>query len=337
VHFLVTGHTGFKGSWLIAMLHALGHEVSGIALEPDRNSLFNRASLGKFLKHDFRIDIRNRADLVDAVRIINPDVLIHMAAQSQVLESYISPIETYEVNVTGTLNTLAAAVELTNLKATLIVTTDKVYKNVGTLKSYTEEDQLGGDDPYSASKAMADILTQSWSKSSGKGPIGIARAGNVIGGGDHSRNRIIPNLMESLLRGENPILRNPKSIRPWQNVLDCLNGYLKLVDELIQNKESSVFNFGPDLDICRSVEELTNLVISITNPSKHWELSDLTYAREEDFLLIDSSKARRLLNWKEKYSFESSVIRTVNWYKESDSNNNEMITFNEVEYFLAVQ
>ncbi len=337
MHFLVTGHTGFKGSWLIAMLHALGHEVSGIALEPHPQSLFVKSSLDKFLKNDCRIDVRNRVALIDAMRSINPDVVIHMAAQSQVLESYVSPVETYEVNVTGTLNTLLSLKEVTNLKATLIVTTDKVYKNVGTLQPYREEDQLGGEDPYSASKAMADILTQSWAKSSSSGPIGIARAGNVIGGGDISPNRIIPNLMESLIRGENPIIRNPKSIRPWQHVLDCLNGYLRLVDNLAQNQESGVWNFGPDKDICRSVEELSNLVISLVNPSKRWELSTASSAHEEDFLLVDSSKAREQLNWKEKYSFESSVFRTVNWYKKSETKNDEVNTFEEIEHFLAIQ
>jgi CDP-glucose 4,6-dehydratase len=264
----------------------------------------------------------------------NPDVIIHLAAQSLVLTSYEKPFETFEINVNGTLNILEAARSAKNLKALLVVTTDKVYKNLGTLKRYKESDELGGDDPYSASKAMADILTQSWQKSVSTQPIGIARAGNVIGGGDYSDNRIIPNLIDDISKGLNPSLRHPDSVRPWQNVLDCLNGYISAVNSLIENQKSDIWNFGPDDEVCRTVSELTDFVIQQTNPSLTWRRSDVELPEESKLLLIDSTKARKELNWREKYDFESSVVSTVNWYKKSDQistleyMHNEISTFN---------
>lgn len=334
MHYLVTGHTGFKGSWMIALLSSQGHQISGIALEPKSESLFRQANLHKFLDHDLRVDIRDREALSDAIGTINPDVVIHMAAQSQVLESYEKPIDTYDINVTGTLNVLASLNEIKNLKATVIVTTDKVYKNFGGLHKYNEGDPLGGNDPYSASKAMADILTQSWIENKINSPIGIARAGNVIGGGDFSPNRLIPNLMDALLKGNDPIIRNPSSIRPWQHVLDCLSGYLSLVEYLIKNQESGIWNFGPRDEVCKTVEELSNYVISLVNPKKNWQQSKTRHQSEESILLIDSSKARNLLKWTEKLDFEASVSNTVNWYKNSPQSSFEELIFNAVTDYL---
>ena len=178
MHYLVTGHTGFKGAWLTALLIARGHSVSGISLNPEPGSIFEKSHLLDFLSHDFRMDIRNAGEMENAFKDIEPDVVIHMAAQSQVIKSYEFPVETFETNVTGTLNVLNGISSIPNLKAALIVTTDKVYENIGTLHRYRENDALGGSDPYSASKAMADLLTQSWQKSFETIPIGIARAGN---------------------------------------------------------------------------------------------------------------------------------------------------------------
>ena len=336
MHYLVTGHTGFKGAWLTALLIARGHSVSGISLNPEPGSIFEKSHLLDFLAHDFRMDIRNAGEMENAFKDIEPDVVIHMAAQSQVIKSYEFPVETFETNVTGTLNVLNGINSIPNLKAALIVTTDKVYKNIGTLHRYHENDALGGSDPYSASKAMADLLTQSWQKSFETIPIGIARAGNVIGGGDHSPNRLIPNLMEKLMVGESPVIRNPASIRPWQHVLDCLNGYLFIVEHLLGRNENSVWNIGPSEEVCRNVEDVTNLVISKVAPEKKWIQSSEHFPLEEKMLLIDSSKARNELLWSEKYDFETSVNKSVEWYSRSCEVGITEYIFDEVRTFLEI-
>ena len=336
MHFLVTGHTGFKGAWLTVMLNRLGHQVSGISLDPEPDSLFSLGNLDKLLENDFRQDIRNSSEIHKTISKIQPDVVIHMAAQSQVLASYEHPYETFDINVTGTLNLLEATKDLPEIKAILIVTTDKVYKNSGILNRYKETDALGGKDPYSASKAMADILTQSWQASCSSPPIGIARAGNVIGGGDNSKDRLIPNLMESINKGSSLSLRNPDAIRPWQNVLDCLNGYLMAVDKIIETKKNDVWNFGPNENVCRTVSELAKYVIEITKSQTKLEKNLINHHQEEKLLLIDSTKARTELNWSEKLNFESSVKSTVDWYlKGTDLTSLDFMT-NEINNFYSL-
>ena len=337
MHYLVTGHTGFKGSWLTVLLRTLGHRVSGISLDPEPNSLFELGALSDLLENDVRQDIRNFAALEETISKIQPEVVIHMAAQSQVLTSYEKPYETFDINVTGTLNLLEATKKIRELKAILIVTTDKVYKNTGVLNRYKETAELGGKDPYSASKAMADILTQSWQESCSGPPIGIARAGNVIGGGDNSKDRLIPNLMDSITKGVAPTLRNPDAIRPWQNVLDCLNGYLMAVNELIKSDKNNIWNFGPDEDVCRTVAELANFVIKKTNSRVNWEKSSTILPDEEKLLLIDSSKARMQLNWREKYNFESSVNSTISWYTKEERITSFEFMKNEISHFQSFQ
>jgi CDP-glucose 4,6-dehydratase len=336
MHFLVTGHTGFKGAWLTVMLNRLGHQVSGISLDPEPDSLFSLGNLDNLLENDIRKDMRNSNEIHKAISRIQPDVVIHMAAQSQVLASYEHPYETFDINVTGTLNLLEATKDLPDIKAILIVTTDKVYKNSGVLNRYKETDALGGKDPYSASKAMADILTQSWQASCSSPPIGIARAGNVIGGGDNSKDRLIPNLMDSINKGSSLSLRNPDAIRPWQNVLDCLNGYLMAVDKIIETKKNDVWNFGPNENVCRTVSELANYVIEITKSQTKLEKNLFNHHQEEKLLLIDSTKARTELNWSEKLNFESSVKSTVDWYlKGTDLTSLDFMT-NEIDYFYSL-
>jgi len=336
MHFLVTGHTGFKGAWLTVMLNRLGHQVSGISLDPEPDSLFSLGNLDNLLENDIRKDMRNSNEIHKAISRIQPDVVIHMAAQSQVLASYEHPYETFDINVTGTLNLLEATKDLPDIKAILIVTTDKVYKNSGVLNRYKETDALGGKDPYSASKAMADILTQSWQASCSSPPIGIARAGNVIGGGDNSKDRLIPNLMDSINKGSSLSLRNPDAIRPWQNVLDCLNGYLMAVDKIIETKKNDVWNFGPNENVCRTVSELANYVIEITKSQTKLEKNSFNHHQEEKLLLIDSTKARTELNWSEKLNFESSVKSTVDWYlKGTDLTSLDFMT-NEIDYFYSL-
>ena len=318
MHYLVTGHTGFKGSWLSLMLQMQGHIVSGISLDPPDKSLFNQAKLSKVFQNDFRIDIRNPTELSRAVKSINPDAIIHLAAQPLVRESYKDPIRTFETNVLGTLNLLETTKTLTNLRATLVITTDKVYKNHNHIRGYIETDELGGDDPYSASKAAADIATQSWVKSFATSPVAIARAGNVIGGGDSATDRIIPDLVNAYSSNQIPTLRYPHAIRPWQHVLDCLNGYTKLVDSMISNGASGEWNFGPDLKDKHEVLDLVKFFArawGIQEGYPAWTIEESEQPHEAAYLLLDSSKSRNALGWSDKLNFQETVDLTSAWYR----------------------
>ena len=307
MHFFVTGHTGFKGSWLILLLKELGHEVSGYALEPEPESLFEQAQLNSQLKNHFIGDIRDLVNLRAALEASKPDFAIHLAAQPLVLQSYKDPIDTYTTNVDGTRNFLEAITGLSNPPVTLVVTTDKVYRDDGK-GSYLESDPLGGHDPYSASKAMADILTQSWAVTNPSLKVNIARAGNVIGAFDICENRLIPDAIRALAQGKELVIRNPEAVRPWQHVLDCLYGYVLL---LLASRDGMklpiALNFGPDPLSIRTVDEL------LTQASK--SNSDLKYRYEESplglketqLLTLNSSKAQKLLKWKNLIPFEQAV------------------------------
>lgn len=340
MHYLITGHTGFKGSWLSLMLQMQGHIISGISLDPLQKSLFNDAHLNTIFQNDLRLDIRNSRELAHAVKKVDPEVIIHLAAQPLVRESYKDPVGTFETNVLGTLNLLEATKELPSLKATLIITTDKVYKNHNHLRGYVESDELGGDDPYSASKAAADIATQSWVKSFATTPVSIARAGNVIGGGDWARDRIIPDLVNAYSSDELPILRYPSAIRPWQHVLDCLNGYQKLIDRMLSHGELGEWNFGPALDEKYTVLDLVETFSKSWGGSsreKSWELEQTEQPHEAGYLLLDSSKARETLGWKDKLDFSTSIDLTVNWFKLSKLKSPFEVTANQVSAFLALK
>ena len=322
MHFLITGHTGFKGSWLSLMLKNKGFKVSGISLNPDGNSLFIKAKLGEIFQHDIRMDIREFRSLKEKILEINPDVLIHLAAQSLVIKSYNNPQDTYETNVLGTLNVLEAGRNLKNLKAQLIVTTDKVYENNPKLRGYREEDKLGGSDPYSKSKSLADEITQLWMREIDNVPTGIARAGNVIGGGDFSENRLVPDLIKAFLENEKPIIRNPHSIRPWQHVLDCLNGYLSFVDYLLLNQKNGIFNFGPNQEDIHKVESLVKNMAKHFNQNGEWIKDNSISPKEAEILILNSEKAKNVLNWEDKLDFEATVKWTSNWYKSVNKENN---------------
>jgi len=319
MHYLITGHTGFKGSWLSLMLQMQGHTVSGISLDPQDKSLFNQVSLKDSFEYDFRIDIRKSVELHTVIQRINPEVIIHLAAQSLVRESYKDPIGTFETNVLGTVNLLEATRGLSNLKATLIITTDKVYKNFNHLRGYVETDPLGGDDPYSASKAAADLATQSWIKSFATSTVAIARAGNVIGGGDWAADRIIPDLVTAYSSSHLPTLRNPNAIRPWQHVLDCLNGYQMLVNKMLTSGAGGEWNFGPSLEEKHTVGELTTQIANhfgITGSA--WNLDSTIQPHEAGYLLLDSSKARVELDWSDRLNFNDSINWSIGWYKDKE-------------------
>lgn len=315
MHFLITGHTGFKGAWLTLLLAERGHTVSGVSLEPEVNSLFRMARVGEFLKHDITRDVRDLSALKKDIEKVNPDFLIHMAAQSLVRKSYKLPLETFEINVNGTLNVLSASEEIPNLRGRLIITTDKVYKNFNKIEGYTESDPLGGSDPYSASKSMADIATQSWNISFPKVPTAIARAGNVFGGGDFSKDRLIPDIVKELGNNKAPKLRFPNSIRPWQHVLDCLNGYLLLVDNMLVLNTRGEWNFGPKKDLNKSVGQVTSKILELWGTIPNWIETDEVNPLESNFLVLDSSKARLKLGWQDKLNFDNAIGWTVDWYK----------------------
>jgi CDP-glucose 4,6-dehydratase len=338
MHYLITGHTGFKGSWLALMLEMQGHTVSGIALDPPAKSLFNQAELSPIFKHDLRLDIRDRAAMKQAVEKVDPEVIIHLAAQPLVRESYRIPVETFDINVLGTLNILEATRELKNLQAALIITTDKVYKNHNHLRGYVETDELGGDDPYSASKAAADIAAQSWIKSFAKVPMAIARAGNVIGGGDWAQDRIIPDLVNAYSSGNLPTLRYPDAIRPWQHVLDCLNGYLMLIDHQLTNGVGGEWNFGPDLSEKHSVGDLvTAFAEKWGHSGQLWNFESTNQPHEAGYLLLDSSRAREHLGWADKLSFEDAIRWSVDWYQGVFTHSALEVTRKQIKAHLATK
>jgi CDP-glucose 4,6-dehydratase len=316
MRYLITGHTGFKGAWLAALLKAQGHEVVGISLPALKKSLYEEASLSDMFSEEHFLDIRNRSEFKEAIKNAKADVAFHLAAQPLVRESYKTPIETYETNVIGTLNFLDGVRE-TDIKAAVVITTDKVYKNKNLLRGYVESDELGGHDPYSSSKAAADIATQSWAASFETNNISIARAGNVIGGGDWAADRLIPDLVNAFAGGTPANIRYPNSIRPWQHVADCLAGYLALSDAMLATGVTGEWNFGPAIDIDTKVSKVADLAALAWGDGASWNLDTDPQLHEAGYLLLDSSKAREQLNWRDKLDFEETIKWTVDFYKAS--------------------
>jgi CDP-glucose 4,6-dehydratase len=319
---LVTGHTGFKGSWISAWLQQLGARVTGLSLEPPSTpSHFGVAAMNEFLS-DLRVDIRDSEALQSVVLETQPDFVFHLAAQSLVLPSYKDPLLTYQTNLLGTLNLLEALRKLKKSCVTLLITSDKCYKNVEWVWGYRETDQLGGTDPYSASKGAVELAIHSHIKSffpdDGMVSIGVARAGNVIGGGDWASERLVPDCVRSWVAGNVAILRNPKATRPWQHVLEPLSGYLTLAAALKKNPKlnhGEPFNFGPPAHQKHSVEEM------VEEMSKHWpevaweNASDSRNDHYESGLLkLNCDKALHHLNWQAVLSFEETIRMTAEWY-----------------------
>lgn len=311
-HYLITGHTGFKGAWLVFLLKAQGHQVSGLALDPLPGSIFDRTNLESELIHDFRADIRNVNETVNAFRHAEPDYVIHMAAQALVREGYRNPRYTYETNVLGTLNVLEAVDQTDSVRAQLIVTTDKVYLDQGLNRPYVETDPLGGKDPYSASKAMADILTQEHLSRDGAKPGAIARAGNVIGAGDVSNERLIPDIVRALEADEPLVLRYPGAIRPWQHVLDCLYGYLALLSAIENHGARGEWNFGPRIDSQLSVGEVAERAANQLALKIEPQVDISENFPEDSFLVLDTRKAGANLAWSNLLSpleaIDSSIV-----------------------------
>lgn len=319
MHYLITGHTGFKGSWLTLLLLRRGHSVSGLSLDPAPGGLFERARIAELLERDFRVDVTDAQLTASSIRDARPDVVIHMAAQPLVRESYRHPRRTFETNVMGTLNVIEAVQQAESVRAHVVVTTDKVYRNVDQEAGYRENDPLGGADPYSSSKAMADILTQSWTRSFPGVPTAVARAGNVIGGGDISPDRLFPDLLSQFSRGEVPLLRYPGAVRPWQHVLDCINGYLMLSEALVEGNGQGEWNFGPGRESFVPVAQVADLVAQLWGGGAEWAEDSAEHPHEANLLALDSAKAEAGLGWHNRLSFASSVEWTVAWARSAES------------------
>jgi CDP-glucose 4,6-dehydratase len=315
----LTGHTGFKGSWLSLWLFSLGAEVRGYALNPPTSpSLFNEAKIDSIIDSQIA-DIRDQDTLYESMTEFNPDILIHMAAQPLVRYSYDEPIETYEVNVIGTAKVLEVARSCPNLKAIVNITTDKCYENDGRSEGYKESDPMGGYDPYSSSKGCAELVASSYRRSflQDQG-IGIAsvRAGNVIGGGDWADDRLIPDILRSFEKNKPVIIRNPKATRPWQHVLEPLSGYLVLAQNLYkdQKKYAEGWNFGPNEKDVQPVDWILDKMI-LKWPDSSWELDNNSSPHEAGFLKLDISKAESKLGWSPVWELSQTLERIVSWHQ----------------------
>ena len=320
------------------MLHHQGARVSGIALDPVKDGIFDKAALHELLAHDIRLDIRDSVELTKAIQRISPDVVIHLAAQPLVLASYEKPSETYEINVIGTLNVLQAIRATFSVEASLIITTDKVYRQeTGVEKAFVETDAMGAADPYSTSKAMADLLTQSWIAGHPEARIAIARAGNVIGGGDVAENRLLPDLVHAFASGKQGTVRNPNSVRPWQHVLDCIAGYITLTEALLSGKaKSGAYNFGPAPESPLVVTEVANIAAYVWGHGAEWRTEEREQPHESKFLILDSEKSKSILGWSEKLSSIDAIEWSVEWSKRQwNGESARSLTLEQLSAYLA--
>ena len=315
----LTGHTGFKGSWLSLWLSSLGTEVKGYALNPPTSpSLYNEAKIDSIINSCIG-DIRDQDTLQESMVSFNPDILIHMAAQPLVRYSYEAPIETYEVNVIGTAKVLEVARSCPNLKAIVNITTDKCYENDERSQGYKEDDPMGGHDPYSSSKGCAELVASAYRRSFlQEQGIGLAsvRAGNVIGGGDWADDRLIPDILRSFERRKPVVVRNPKATRPWQHVLEPLSGYLILAEKLYrdQRRYAEDWNFGPNEQDVKPVDWILDKMIAKW-PNSSWELDQNSNPHEAGFLKLDISKAESKLSWKPVWELSQTLEKIIVWHQ----------------------
>ena len=338
---LITGATGFKGSWLAFWLSRMGAKVYTIGNNPNKNkSLFYGLKLEKktLLKI---LDIRNFSKLDFLIKKVKPEIIFHLAAQPLIFASYKNPKDTYEINALGTLNLLESCRNNKSLKALICVTSDKCYESNYSLKGFKETDKLGGKDPYSGSKACAEIITKTYAESffqNSKAGIATARAGNVIGGGDWSDNRLIPDAVRSIKKNKTILIRNPKFNRPWQHVLEPLYGYLWLGYKLTLNKKkfSCPWNFGTNKNTVTNVEQIVKLIISYWG-SGNYKISKNKKFYEQVNLQLNINKAKKMLKWRPKLNINKSIDLTVEWYKSvlNNKNNCEKITEYQIKSFLG--
>ncbi len=342
---IVTGHTGFKGSWLSLWLSILGAKVLGISYDiPTKPSNFNIQNLRNKIRHK-NIDIRDRKKLEKLFLQFQPDFVFHLAAQSLVKRSYLDPVNTFETNIIGTLNVLNSLKKIKKKCISIIITSDKSYKNLEFKRGYKEQDILGGTDPYSASKGSAELVIQSYIKSyfSTKKNIllGVARAGNVIGGGDWSNDRLVPDCIKSWSKKKTVILRNPKSTRPWQHVLEAVGGYMILASRLKDNKklDGEVFNFGPGSHNNHDVQSLVQ-TMELYWKNVNWKIkkNKIKNHFESTLLKLNCNKASKILGWRSVLNFKETTKLTISWYKEFYNNKKNIQNFSidQIKYYERV-
>jgi len=338
----LTGHTGFKGGWLSLWLSNLGAEVKGYALPPETTpNLFEVARVTETIESEFG-DIRNLEQMKRSMVAFNPDVLIHMAAQPLVRLSYREPVETYETNVMGTVKVLEAARLCDNLKSIVCVTTDKCYENREWLWGYREDEAMGGYDPYSSSKGCAELVIAAYRRSfMQERDVGLAsaRAGNVIGGGDWSDDRLIPDILRAFEKLKPVIVRNPKSTRPWQHVLEPLSGYLVLAENLYQSPKEYAegWNFGPNGDDVKSVDWILDHMVTQWGEGASWQLDERSHPHEAGFLKLDISKAKSRLQWKPAWHLGQTLEKIIHWHQ-AWLNNEDMqaVCLKEIQTYMQM-
>lgn len=344
---LITGHTGFKGSWLSYWLHLLGAEIYGYALKTEPHSLFQKLCLDALINSHIH-DIRDQKEILQYINDIKPDMVFHLAAQALVRKSYDEPHLTFETNVMGSLNLLEAIRSCDSVKSLIYVTSDKCYWNNESVWGYREIDPLGGADPYSASKASAEHVFKSYYMSYFKDIEGLGcgavRAGNVIGGGDYSDNRIIPDIIRAIENKQDINLRHPQATRPWQHVLEPLSGYLTLGKYLYENTHvynGEAWNFGPTNHSIKTVLELTEEFISNSSGFSKEKIrikKNANYPYESTLLHLSIDKAQSLLGWKPRLSFSSSVMLTKKWYdKIINGQDPRKITKEQIDYYMGIE
>jgi CDP-glucose 4,6-dehydratase len=338
----LTGHTGFKGAWMSLFLTQLGARLYGLALPPDnRNNIFLVTDVEHDVNH-FIGDVCDYGLVCRTLELARPEIVIHMAAQSLVRRSYSEPLNTYATNVMGTVNVLEAIRHSSDVRAAVIVTSDKCYENVGKSSAYCEVDVLGGHDPYSNSKACAELVTAAYRRSffnaSDSAAIASVRAGNVIGGGDWTADRLVPDAIRAFIAGETLRIRNPAAIRPWQHVLDPVIAYLEIAQRIFERgrEYAEAWNFGPGPDSEVSVAGIADRITQLWGDCK-WEPDGGSHPYEAMYLTIDSTKARTRLGWRPMFSLDEALRMTVAWYR-GFSRNDRMrdLTLGQIEAALAI-
>jgi len=340
----ITGHTGFKGSWLTILLDHLGANLKGFALlPPTQPNLFTVAKVNELIESEIG-DIKNLEKISESISAFRPEIVIHMAAQSLVRYSYDEPIETYSVNALGTAHVLEAAKNCDSVRAVISVTTDKCYENKEWVWAYRENDPMGGYDPYSSSKGCAELITSSYRKSFYKDKgIGLAsvRAGNVIGGGDWAIDRLVPDVLRAFEKNQPVLVRNPNAIRPWQHVLEPLSGYLKLTELLYDdaNQYSEGWNFGPNEQDAKDVSYIVEYMVEAWPEKATWKLDDtVIQPYEANYLKLDISKARQKTGWQPSWILEESLNKTIDWHVAwLDKKDMQAFTKNQISQFMTHQ
>jgi CDP-glucose 4,6-dehydratase len=339
---LIIGHTGFTGSWLTIFLNHLGSYVSGYSLSAEKKHIiFNILKLKNKIKNNCFADINNSPALINFIKKTRPEIIINLAAQPLVRKSYLEPIETYKTNVIGAINLLNICKNIKGVKAILMITTDKVYLNKEINKSYKESDPLGGLDPYSSSKAASEIAIHSFDKSffnkKNSAYIATARSGNIIGGGDWSEDRLIPDLIKSHISGKKFIIRMPDAIRPWQHVFEAIYGYLLLCQKLYQKNKvtKGAWNFGPNNKNFLKVKDFLNKINLISNFKSKWYLKTSSF-HESKILKLNNNKSKKYLGWRPILSINEMINFTFSWYELMRKNKSQLydLSISQIKYFI---